>query len=137
MCLHNLDGVALEEGGSLRDFPGASLDECRTHCETNPSYKSFAFSVENKNCHLKDKTVQKGSTPSKPGWKDYRTYYIEACASNSETASSSTETPTPLPTASSAAETPISLPTESSPTEAHVRRFTVYSSSVRQRRVES
>jgi hypothetical protein len=37
MCLHNLDGVAVEEGGSLGDFPGASLDECRTHCETNPS----------------------------------------------------------------------------------------------------
>ena len=77
---HQLENVAADEGNSVGDYSGKTLEQCWTLCALKAKVgqcASFAYAyqgVYQGNCHLKDKTID-ANEPQKvvPG---FRTYYM-------------------------------------------------------------
>ena len=53
---HSLNNVAVDEGNSLGDYSGKTLDQCKDLCDSAQNCNSFAFGT-NGACHLKDKCI--------------------------------------------------------------------------------
>ena len=71
---YSLNNVAVDEGNSLSDHSGKSLDQCKDLCNLNENCNSFTFGQEERTCKLKDKCVLLPE-PTKDNRNGYQTYY--------------------------------------------------------------
>ena len=69
---HALENVALNEGNTLQDSYGKTLQQCKDLCDQNAQCKSLAFN-SNGACHIKDKEM--GPTDSQKVISGYQTYF--------------------------------------------------------------
>jgi len=79
VCYSKLSGgLPLDEGNSVGQSSGVSLDDCEQSCTRNPSCKSLSYTTKwNGLCFLKDKTLSP-STPTKSD-PDFSGYYQVDC----------------------------------------------------------
>ena len=57
LSIEGIKRVALDEGASVGDPTGITLDECKEECDTNFKCHSFAYGSKTSVCHLKDQCI--------------------------------------------------------------------------------